>query len=355
MDELAPCLAEGGPIAAAGAEFIAAAALGDSAAASALRAWCVAHVFGQVEEIFASGKDPVAGVRDMLFRTAGTLRAMQESGLSKVGAKSGQRALTDAAVEAITGDHYGNLFSSFDADSYWKQTPELLRARFERNGITMADLAGKSTLDAGCGGGRYTFALRQLGASPVVGFDYSPINVSTGRDRAAEAGINDVKFQEGDVLHLPFADNSFDIVFSNGVLHHTRDWQRGIQEMVRVLKPGGMGWLYLIENPGGLFWDSIEILRIVMQNEDFAAARMALRTIGIPANRIFYMLDHVMVPINVRLTPKQIEDALSAAGATGVRRLERGTDFDRVERIYQKDAYAVEKFGVGENRHLFTK
>jgi hypothetical protein len=116
-----------------------------------------------------------------------------------------------------------------------------------------------------------------------------------------------------------------------------------------------LGWLYLIENPGGVFWDVIEILRVVMKDEDKATSRMALQMMGLPANRIFYILDHVMVPINLRLTSEEIEECLSSFGATEIRRLERGADIDRIERIYRKEAWATERFGVGENRHVFSK
>ncbi len=77
--------------------------------------------------------------------------------------------------------------------------------------------------------------------------------------------------------------------------------------------------------------------------------------LGVPGNRIFFMLDHVMVPINVRLRPRQVEDALAAAGARDVRRLERGTDFDRIEAIHRGIPFAEVKFGVGENRYVFGK
>jgi hypothetical protein len=128
-----------------------------------------------------------------------------------------------------------------------------------------------------------------------------------------------------------------------------------VDELVRVLKPGGLGWLYLIENPGGIFWDSIEILRVVMRDESHSGARIALQALGIPGNRIFYMLDHVMVPINLRLTASEIENGLASAGAVDIRRLDRGVDFDRIERIYQGEPYAAEKFGIGESRYLFSK
>ena len=83
------------------------------------------------------------------------------------------------------------------------------------------------------------------------------------------------------------------------------------------------------------------------QATDFLRARLG--------QCVFYMLDHVMAPINDRLTPKEIEDELAKAGAKEIRRLTRGTDFDRIEAIYQKKPYAKEHFGVGENRHVFTK
>ena len=355
-EETAPCLNEGGPIAHAGLEFIdAAAALGENGAASILRAWCVAHIFKQSEAIFASAKEPVSAFGDLLSNTARMLRTLRATEFSELGASSLDRMGAEDSVEAVTGDHYGQLFRQFAKESYWDETQNLLRTRLERNGIEASQFRGRSLLDAGCGGGRYTVAWKLLGASPVVGVDVSPLNLNTGRERAREAGLDGVRFEEGDVLNLPFETDSFDTVFSNGVLHHTRDWRKGIAETVRVLRSGGLGWLYLIEDPGGLFWDSIEILRTVMRNESRMTARMALQTIGVPGNRIFYMLDHVMVPINVRLTREEIEHALSASGAKYIRRLERGTDFDRVERIYQREPYAREKFGVGENRFVFTK
>lgn len=116
-----------------------------------------------------------------------------------------------------------------------------------------------------------------------------------------------------------------------------------------------MGWLYLIEKPGGLFWDVIELLRVIMTGEGREMARAALRLLGIPANRIFYMLDHVMVPINLRLSPAEIEQCLVTVGASRVRRLARGTDFDRIERIYRGEPFATVKYGVGENRYVFSK
>ena len=345
------------PAAEAAGELIEAARdLGTSPAADILRAWCVPQIFTQREAIFDSNEDPIPLFNRLLRDTATALRAMRESGFAALGGNVDAEELpAEATTETVTGRHYGNLFKQFSNTSYWDETANLLSVRLERNGVDLASLAGKSLLDVGCGGGRYTGAWRRLGARPSVGVDISQINIADARRRAEESGIDDLRFEEANVLELPQKDNSFDIVFSNGVLHHTRDWERGVGELLRVLKPGGIGWLYLIEEPGGLFWHSIEILRSVMGGTDRETARKALAALGMPGNRIFYMLDHVMAPIKIRLTPGQVEESLSRHGATDIRRLTRGADFDRIERIWQNEPYAVEKFGAGENRYLFTK
>jgi len=312
-----------------------------------------------MERIFASGQEPVEAVNRSLETLAQFLLSAANSGFGAVGGTRDNAhnasSVPSVDIEELTGEHYGRLFEAFSAASFWDEPARLLKLRLERNGISISDLEDKQVLDAGCGGGRYTLAWRLLGAKKVIGLDVSVTGVFDARRRADQAGIDGVIFQRGNVLQLPFAENAFDIVFSNGVLHHTVDWKSGVAELVRVLKPGGIGWIYLIEEPGGLFWDVIEILRVIVKNEQRGIARTALQILGISANRIFYMLDHVMVPINIRLTPDAIEKCFLAAGATHVRRLSRGTDFDRIERIYQKDPFATLKYGVGENRYVFLK
>lgn len=198
-------------------------------------------------------------------------------------------------------------------------------------------------------------ALKRLGFAEVVGVDYSEEAIASANERLELAGIEQVSFERGDVLDLPFADACFDFVFSNGVLHHTRDMERGVMELLRVLKRNGRGFIYLIEKPGGIFWDVIEILRPVMRPVPYELARQQFAVLGVPPNRRFYVLDHIMVPINIRSTAENVRALLESAGAVDIRRLTRGTDFDRVEQKHCQVPFHDVKYGIGENRFFFSK
>jgi SAM-dependent methyltransferase len=90
---------------------------------------------------------------------------------------------------------------------------------------------GESVLDLGCGDGQLTQRLTASGAN-VVGVDASPAMAAATRARGIEA-------REGNAEALPFADQSFDAVFSNAALHWVRDQDAMMAEVHRVLKPGG--------------------------------------------------------------------------------------------------------------------
>jgi SAM-dependent methyltransferase len=90
---------------------------------------------------------------------------------------------------------------------------------------------GESILDLGCGDGQLTLRLATTGAR-VTGVDLSPEMLSAARARGVDA-------REGSAELLPFADRSFDAVFSNAVLHWIRNQDAMMAEVRRVLQPGG--------------------------------------------------------------------------------------------------------------------
>jgi ubiquinone/menaquinone biosynthesis C-methylase UbiE len=352
--EMAPSLGEGAISEHARRMILSSRRVPQSNQASMIKAQAVVDVFSAIESCAERGEDPIVKLQRVFQSISEEFERLSGSQDTATNNITESRE-SYSSVEEETGQHYSNLFTPFSDFNFFEEARNLLEIRLTRNGVSPNYLEGKKVLDSGCGGGRYTVALKLLGAGQVVGVDVSPQNVLKATERVASACISGVQFQECNVLDLPFENNSFDFVFSNGVLHHTSDWRSGVSELMRVLKPGGDGWLYLIENPGGLFWDSIEVLRVLMRDQVSADTAKILKVCGIPANRIFYMLDHVMVPINIRLRKAEIEEALRVAGGADIQWLQRGTDFDRVEYIYNKRPFARELYGEGEQRCLFSK
>ena len=100
---------------------------------------------------------------------------------------------------------------------------------------------GERVLDLGCGAGTDTLVAAQMVGSEgsVTGIDMTPQMLAKARASAAEMNATNVDFVAGEVESLPFPDESFDIVISNGVIDLIPDKDAVFSEIYRVLKPGG--------------------------------------------------------------------------------------------------------------------
>jgi SAM-dependent methyltransferase len=110
------------------------------------------------------------------------------------------------------------------------------------NPWTMGRLAaGERVLDLGSGAGTDSLVASQMvGADGrVTGIDMTHEMLATARTAAAEMGATNVEFVESEAEHLPFADGSFDVVISNGVIDLIPDKDAVFAEIFRVLTPGG--------------------------------------------------------------------------------------------------------------------
>jgi ubiquinone/menaquinone biosynthesis C-methylase UbiE len=101
------------------------------------------------------------------------------------------------------------------------------------------EFPGAPVLDAGCGTGVLSLALAERGFE-VTAVDHSPEMLAIARRKASEAGLSPrIRFEEGDVTRLPFADESFAGATAQGVLHHVADTEASLGELKRVVKGGG--------------------------------------------------------------------------------------------------------------------
>ncbi len=129
--------------------------------------------------------------------------------------------------------------------------------------VGFADLAGvhggQRALDVGCGPGMLTEELvARLGEAAVTAIDPSPPFVAATRERFPEADV-----RSGAAEQLPFADDAFDAALAQLVVHFMADPVRGLAEMARVTRPGGLVATCVWDHAGdggplSLFWRAVQ-------------------------------------------------------------------------------------------------
>jgi len=102
---------------------------------------------------------------------------------------------------------------------------------------------GSDVLEVGCGLGTDGVSFARHGAF-YTGVDLTEASIALARKRFALEGLT-AELRTADAENLPFPDDGFDLVYSHGVLHHTPDTQRAIDEVHRVLRPGGTAMVML--------------------------------------------------------------------------------------------------------------
>lgn len=115
----------------------------------------------------------------------------------------------------------------------------------------LAPSAGLRWIDVGCGNGAFTeLLIARCAPAEVQGIDPSDGQLAYARSRP---GTRSAKFLQGDALAIPFGDGQFDAAVMALVIVFVPDPRKGIQEMVRVLGPGGIAATYMWDMLGGGF------------------------------------------------------------------------------------------------------
>lgn len=118
--------------------------------------------------------------------------------------------------------------------------------------VPFAESQGQQVLEIGTGNGAEGVMFALNGAH-YTGVDLTEAALDATRKHFAVMGLTG-QFQPENAEHLSFADGSFDWVFSHGVLHHTPDTQAAINEVYRVLKPGGRAIIMLYHKHSFNYW-----------------------------------------------------------------------------------------------------
>lgn len=94
-------------------------------------------------------------------------------------------------------------------------------------------------LEVGSGLGQHAHQLAEKGAKKVIGIDYSYEKVNWSKTEFYESNSKKLSFIQGNTEYLCFADDKFDFAYSSSVLEHLKDPKKALQEIFRVVKPGG--------------------------------------------------------------------------------------------------------------------
>jgi SAM-dependent methyltransferase len=129
---------------------------------------------------------------------------------------------------------------------------------------------GKRVLDVGCGAGT-DLARFARGGARVTGVDLSPSAIDLARANFAQQGL-EADLRETDGEHLPFPDETFDLVYAHGVVQYTVDARRLIEECRRVLKPEGTAIFQVYNRISWLNALSL-LMKVPLEHEDAPVLR----------------------------------------------------------------------------------
>jgi len=173
--------------------------------------------------------------------------------------------------------------------------------------------ADDTVLDVACGPGLIVVAFARV-VKHATGIDLTPAMLERARKYAAEQGVTNITWQQGDVLPLPYPDGAFTIVSSRFAFHHFLDPLAVLEQMARVCRPGGT--VIVVDSaPAPDKADAFNRMEVVRDPSHVRALPEAehlalFRKAGLPAPRVtHYRLEGELEALVARPFPKPGDDA----------------------------------------------
>ncbi|MBI4707553.1 MAG: methyltransferase domain-containing protein [Candidatus Omnitrophica bacterium] len=173
--------------------------------------------------------------------------------------KEEDRNAGDVATDTVKSFYEENPFPNYDNLSDGNSlTRRLNEGPFERLLDASVPLEAK-IIECGCGTGQLTNFLSLRGRS-VIGTDICVNSLKLGQKFKEKAGIDGAHFLQMNLFYPAFKENTFDLVISKGVLHHTADPKAGFRAISRLVKPGGYILIGLYHKYGRLITNFRQVI-----------------------------------------------------------------------------------------------
>ncbi len=136
---------------------------------------------------------------------------------------------------------------------------------------------GSAVLEVAPGPGYFSIELAKLGPYSITGLDISHTFVEIAGRKAAEAGVR-VEFRKGNASSMPFAENTFDFLLCRAAFKNFAQPVRALQEMCRVLKPGGRGLIIDLRKDASIESINHEVESMGLNPVNKVLTKLAFRT-----------------------------------------------------------------------------
>jgi SAM-dependent methyltransferase len=217
----------------------------------------------------------------------------------------------------------------------------LLFKRWKINKIPISIIKKKTILDVGCGSGRYSWALKKLGAKKVIGIDNGPKPKNFPKN---------IEYKQRSIFNLS-SKEKYDFIFCNGRLSHMKNWKTALKELTKNLKKNGWIWLSLFGK--GLHWSFADKIRKKMSYKDKEYFKNVLLARNWSYSKINFLLD-IFFNSRIYFSKKIIKKELIKKKFKKIFFLNRGVKTDLNEKIFTNPKLKI-IYGNGEIRLLAQK
>ena len=231
------------------------------------------------------------------------------------------------------------------------------KKRFDVNKINFKKYVhDKKILIAGSGPGREVLFMNSLNPLSIEAIDLSSKNIQIAKKLVNKYIKNkkSIKFRSQNIEKLPYKSNSFDHVFSYGVIHHASNTDQCFSELSRVLKKNGTMFIFLYGSSGIYFYLIRKIRKIVEKLTPKEILKFSNEIKDIDSMLTYHFLDDWKSDFLRTYTHKDLLKRAKNLGLYPEKKLSRGVLYDVIERKNKFD-HDKKIMGEGELRYIFRK